>query len=221
MEAAVDCSPDTPLEWVVRHGLTGPILPHLPDALADAARRASLLTAVLDRPGSRQDNDAHHVVRELLARPCGRATLPRAFAVPTSSVQVRRWRARVIDRLWRDRKGGGEEFAVNTYDIALASHRDALVEQVNAVLERLPILQVRLNAGGNLDADSETILVEAVSLRRWWGPCVLLQERRGEILQRRRFPYIPQEVFTLWARTTGLDGVLDMRESLRGLTEGR
>lgn len=165
-------------ELVARHGLATPALTDLPVRAADDIRRASPLTAVLERPepGGRR-SQARALAARLRAAPDGGRMLRAAFAAPSADVAVLAWRADLLDR-WRldvAASGDGRSFVLDVYETALLHHRE---EHLDAVRRAAAILADSTASDDALD------LARAVAA--WWEPLAALARAEIDLLRARR-----------------------------------
>jgi hypothetical protein len=158
-------------EWVLRHALVAPALPHLDAELAEGLRAASPLTALFERPPAEGEGMALAACERLLAHRAGRLALGLQLAAPTPDDAVRTWRGRLLARLRHD--PATRPFVLDVYEAALIHHRDGHLDAVRAA-------QAALIAGDRVDA--------ALATSDWWGPLWALE--RADVAALRARPYL-------------------------------
>jgi len=168
-----------PLEWVVRHGLLAPALPHLAAedlaTLREDCLLASPLTALLERPAKGQQATIMNVVQRLLGDPSGRRLLQLKLAEPAPTATVRQWRRDLLERL-RLGADADRECVIDVYETAMIHHSQPTLEQTRAARALL--------------ADStatEAQLQEALAIAAWWGPLAALERSHPDALRARRY----------------------------------
>jgi len=170
-----------PREWVVRHGLVGPVLPHLDGNLAYDFRQVSPLTQVLDFPGPVKA-EAMGVAQHFLARrngsqrsawPAEHASLVAHLAEPTPNPCVRNWRADLLDRLRFEYPVS----VVSVYETMMTRHHDAFLAQIRKAhcvfTDALAM------------SDSER-LDDAEATAALWGPLAHFERENLDTLRARR-----------------------------------
>jgi hypothetical protein len=180
---------DTPADWLARHGLVEPALPHLHPGEDAYWRQVSPLTALLDHPTESEsgwlDAEALAVAVRLGARPDGRRALLMRLAEPTTSVPVRRWRGELLGRL----RHGDPDFVLDVYEAAMVYHKEETLAQVRLarrVLSR-PI------------GTAEEALQGAVATADWWGALWDVERENLDALRaRRHLGYAYREGVTLF-----------------------
>jgi hypothetical protein len=167
-------------DLVGRHGLLAPALLHLPEPMADDCRARSPLTAVLERPAPGQESSAVATARRILEDARGRASLQLHLARPTDDARVRRWRAELLDRLWRGDEAG-RQFVLDVYEAAMIHHRPRALEQIDGAGEVLR---------SSLAARDGAALRDAMAVADWWGPLWMIHRQDIDALRARPYLHI-------------------------------
>lgn len=162
-------------ELTLRHGLVGPALPFLSQALADQLRRASPLSALLSHAVENQDSVQLQLCKTVMAHRSGWSTLVQALAEPSTDASVLRFRRRLMDRLRLDETG--RRFVLDVYETALVLHREAHLSQVESSRELL-------NSVAAMD-EAQT-LHRVLAVAGWWQPLAMLDRSHREALRGRR-----------------------------------
>jgi hypothetical protein len=167
-------------EFVLRHALVAPVLPHLAaslPALADDCVRVSPLTAAFDYPRAGNEGDAQAVCATLRAHPQGRRALIMTLATPTPSAHVRRWRTTLLDQ-WRAGSREDSDLMLDIYETTMVFHEDEALAQIQRAGAAL----------ADASAISNERLEDAQSVADWWGPLAVLE--RNDIARLRARTYL-------------------------------
>lgn len=109
-------------ELIARHAVVGPALAHLHPSTAALGRRASPLTAVLDRPADERGwTPAMQLAARLVQNRASRRVLLRWLARPSERPDVLRWRAGLLDRFRF--QPALRALVLDVYEFAVAFHR--------------------------------------------------------------------------------------------------
>jgi hypothetical protein len=167
---------DNASEWLLRHALVAPALPHLPHELGQAARAASPLTALWVNPPGQEDARPMAVAERFRVHRQGRIALQLRLAEPADDPTVRAWRTRLLQRYRTDPVGRSLVFDV--YETALIhfgeGHR-TLLERALAVFS------------DPLAARDDARLEDAFTIADFWGPLRALERTALDELRDRRY----------------------------------
>jgi hypothetical protein len=118
-------------ELIARHAVVGPALADLSPSAAALGRRASPLTAVLDRPADEQGwLPALRLVARLTQNRASRRVLLRWLARPSERPDVLRWRAGLLDRFRV--QPALRPFVLDVYEFAVAFHSSEWLTAIRA-----------------------------------------------------------------------------------------
>ncbi|NEO80541.1 hypothetical protein [Moorena sp. SIO4G3] len=170
-------SPCSSGDWVVRHGLVAPALPFLADEIADDCRQVSLLTAVLNRPATGQENLAFDFILKLLEQPSTRLSLTLHLAKPTLDIKVRNWRSNLLERL-RPGSEKNRDFVIEVYEAAMIYHHQEVINQVKAAAAVMTDPKA---------ASDDSRLQDALSVANWWQSLWAIERADMEALRRHRY----------------------------------
>lgn len=166
-----------PAEWLARHGLVGACLEFDTTEMGDELRRASPLTALLDRPAPGRVTEVLGVANAFIAHRAGRLFLQNWLAVPVTQNEVRRWRLELMERM-RSAGEAGIDFVLDIYETAMSQHETEVLAQVHLARGILRDPEA---------AADDTALDSAMSIADWWGPLWALDRSHRPKLRARRY----------------------------------
>lgn len=147
----------------------------LHEEVLEALRLHSPLSAVFERPAAGGEDAAMVLMDEVALSLDGRRMLVHAFARPTSSPLVWRFRASVMDRLrLRERGPLSLSFVLEVYEAAFVFHGDRIRAQRKGAEEEL----------GRGKPDPKR-LEEALAFAAYWGPLSRIRRANPEALRAR------------------------------------
>lgn len=126
---------DNSVEWLARHAVAEPALPHLPPSLADACRHISPLTSFFDRPVTKDWSSVAEFSQRLLSRADFHLAAQLRFADPRVSREVRDWRSYFLeilaakDHVWR-------EFVLDVFETGMAYYQPDMLVREKGFLRR-------------------------------------------------------------------------------------